>query len=256
VIYIPFNQIRCSHKLKNIQNYAEVAERLKLFLGKFQYLKKEFRSNAPAWKAGSRKGAQVQILSSAYNLLILLIIMAKLRPARCTREKKRPWTRQSRKKPRIGYVKGVPQTKIRRYVTGTRADYETSFYLTCTSKLQIRDNSIEAARIAISNYLQKNIKLNFYLSLRKYPFQIIREHKQAAVAGADRFFAGMRHSFGKPAGMAVIMNKNGILFELKIDKKYEHLAKNAFKRASQKLSGNYKIIEQESVKPKEITKIN
>ncbi|MCK4730553.1 MAG: 50S ribosomal protein L16 [Candidatus Aenigmarchaeota archaeon] len=182
--------------------------------------------------------------------------MAKLRPGRCTRELKRPWTRQSRKKPRVGYVKGVPQTKIRRYVTGSKTDYDTRFCLTITGKLQIRDNSIEAARISISNYLQKNIKLNFYLILRKYPFQVLREHKQAAVAGADRFFAGMRHAFGKPAGMAVVMNKGDVLFELRIDKKYEQFAKNAFKRASQKLSGNYKIIEQELAKPKETTKTN
>ncbi len=100
----------------------------------------------------------------------------------------------------------------------------------------------------------KNIKLNFYLILRKYPFQVLREHKQAAVAGADRFFAGMRHAFGKPAGMAVVMDRGGVLFELRVDKKYEHLAKNAFKRASQKLSGNYKVIEQEIIKPKETPK--
>lgn len=168
--------------------------------------------------------------------------MAKLRPARCTREKKRPWTRQSRKKPKIGYVKGVPQTKIRRFVTGTRKDYEKTFYLVSKSNLQIRDNSIEAARVAISNYLQKNLKQNFYLVLRKYPFQVLREHKQAAVAGADRFFSGMRHAFGKPAGRAVILNKGEILFELKIDKKYEKLAKEAFKRATAKLPGDYKFV--------------
>jgi len=168
--------------------------------------------------------------------------MAKLRPARCTREKKRPWTRQSRKKPKIGYVKGVPQTKIRRFVTGTRKDYEKTFYLVSKSNLQIRDNSIEAARVAISNYLQKNLKQNFYLVLRKYPFQVLREHKQAAVAGADRFFSGMRHAVGKPAGQAVLIKNGDILFELRIDKKYEKLAKEAFKRATAKLSGDYKIV--------------
>lgn len=168
--------------------------------------------------------------------------MAKLRPAKCIREKKRPWTRQSKKKPKKGYVKGVPQTKIRRFVTGTRADYEKIFYLVCGSNLQIRDNSIEAARIAISNYLQKNVKQSFYLVLRKYPFQVLREHKQAAVAGADRFFSGMRHAFGKPSGQAILINKGDILFELRIDKKYEKTAKEAFKRAKSKLSGDYKVV--------------
>ncbi len=168
--------------------------------------------------------------------------MAKLRPARCIREKKRPWTRQSRKKPRIGYVKGVPHTKIRRFITGTRGDYKKTFYLVGKSNLQVRDNALEAARIAISNYLQKRVKQSFYLILRKYPFQVLREHKQAAVAGADRFFSGMRHAFGKPAGQAVLLNKKDILFELRIDKKYEKVAKEAFKRAKSKLSGDYKVV--------------
>lgn len=168
--------------------------------------------------------------------------MGKIRPAKCYREKKRPWMRQSRKKPRIGYVKGVPQTKIRRFITGTRSDYEKTFYFIGKSNLQLRDNALEAARVAISNYLQKNVKQNFYLVLRKYPFQVLREHKQAAVAGADRFFSGMRHAFGKPAGQAVLLNKGDILFELKIDKQHEKVAKEAFKRAKSKLSGNYKVV--------------
>ena len=180
------------------------------------------------------------------NFLIILLnfcsIMAKLRPGRCVREKKRPWTRESRKKPREGYVKGVPPTRIRRFVTGTKKEYDMSFYLVSNSDLQVRDNALEAARVAISNYLQKNIKQNFYLVLRKYPFQVLREHKQAAVAGADRFFSGMRHAFGKPAGRAVILNKGEILFELKIDKKHEKLAKEAFKRATAKLPGDYKFV--------------
>jgi large subunit ribosomal protein L10e len=174
--------------------------------------------------------------------------MAKLRPAKCIREKKRPWTRQSRKKPRRGYVKGVPQTKIRRFVTGTRANYEKTFYLIGKSNLQLRDNALEAARVTISNYLQKNVKQSFYLVLRKYPFQVLREHKQAAVAGADRFFSGMRYAFGKPAGQAVLLNKNDILFELKIDKQYEKVAKEAFRRAKSKLSGDYEVCSYESKK--------
>ena len=168
--------------------------------------------------------------------------MAKLRPGKCTRGLKRPWTRQSRKKPRVGYVKGAPNTKIRRYVTGTKNEYEVVFYMVGESNLQIRDNALEAARVAISNYLQKNLKQNFYLILRKYPFHVVREHKQAAVAGADRFFSGMRHAFGKPAGQAVLMKKDQILFELRIDKKYDKIAKEALKRAKAKLSGGYKVV--------------
>ena len=178
--------------------------------------------------------------------------MAKLRPAKCYRRKKRPWTRISKKKPRKSYVKGVPNTKIRRYMTGTRQEYEKKYFLICDSTLQLRDNSIEAARVAMSNYIQKNIKLNFYLILRKYPFNILREHKQAAVAGADRFFSGMKHAFGRPCGQGIYTNKKDVLFELWIDEKDEEFAKKAFKMAKAKLSGKY-IITNETVckKPKE-----
>ncbi|OYT42697.1 MAG: 50S ribosomal protein L16 [Candidatus Aenigmarchaeota archaeon ex4484_56] len=168
--------------------------------------------------------------------------MAKLRPSRCYRTLKRPWTRQSKKKPRISYVKGVPNTRIRRYVTGINKVYDSKYFIVSKDSLQVRDNAIEAARVAISNYLQKHLKQNFYLILRKYPFHVLREHKQAAVAGADRYFSGMRHAFGKPCGQAVQLYKNNILFELRIDKKNDKLAREALKRAIAKLPGGYTIV--------------
>ncbi|MGC9310995.1 MAG: ribosomal protein L16, partial [Candidatus Aenigmatarchaeota archaeon] len=93
--------------------------------------------------------------------------MAKLRPARCYRVSKRPWTRQSRKKPRKGYVRGVPSLKIKRFRTGIRTDYDSTFSIVGKEDIQVRENAIEAARIAMSNYLQKNIKQEFHLVLRK-----------------------------------------------------------------------------------------
>lgn len=171
--------------------------------------------------------------------------MAKLRPARCYRIKKRPWTRQSRKRPKKGYVRGVPALKIKRFRAGQRADYDQIFFLVCNSDLQIRDNALESARIAVSNYLQKTIKQDYYLVLRKYPFQVIREHKQAAVAGADRFFSGMRRSFGKPGGNAVQLKPGEVLFELRASKKNEAFIKEAFKRAKAKMPGEYLTLIEE-----------
>ena len=113
--------------------------------------------------------------------------------------------------------------------------------LVSLSDLQVRDNSLEAARVAVSNYLQKEIKDNFYLVLIKYPFQVLREHKQAAVAGADRYFSGMKHAFGKPAGRAVQLNKNNVLFELNLYPRHEKFGREALRRAISKLPGNYRI---------------
>jgi len=70
--------------------------------------------------------------------------------------------------------------------------------------LQVRDNALESARIAIKNYLQSKLKDSEYrVVFVKFPHHILREHKLANVAKADRFFQGMRLAFGKPIGRAV-----------------------------------------------------
>jgi len=168
--------------------------------------------------------------------------MAKLRPGRCYRELKRSWTRQSKKKPKKGYVKGVPALRVRRFRTGKEIDYDLTLKLVSNSELQVRDNALEAARVAVSNYLQKQIKDNFFLTLVRYPFHVLKEHKQAAVAGADRYFSGMRRAFGKPCGSAVQLRKGDCLFELRIDSKNKKYAMEALRRAKTKLPGDYKIV--------------
>jgi large subunit ribosomal protein L10e len=167
--------------------------------------------------------------------------MVKLRPARCYRVKKRPWTRVSKRRPKKGYVRGVPSIKVKRFRTGQRAEYGQLYQIICNSDLQIRENALESARIAMSNYLQKHIKTDFYLVLRKYPFQVMREHKQAAVAGADRFFSGMRHSFGKPAGSAVMLKPGEVLFEIRANEKNFLVIKEAFVRAKAKMPGEFEL---------------
>lgn len=167
--------------------------------------------------------------------------MAKLRPGRCHRNLKRPWTRQSKRRPKKSYVKGVPALRVRRFRTGKERDYDMKLKLVSEANLQVRDNALESARVAISNYLQKELKDNFFLTLVRYPFQVLREHKQAAVAGADRYFSGMKHAFGKPAGRAVQLNKNHTLFELQLYQRHEKVGREAFRRAISKLPGSYKV---------------
>ncbi len=167
--------------------------------------------------------------------------MAKLRPGKCHKTLERPWTRQSKRRPRKGYVKGIPALRIRRFITGKERKYGMTLKLVSESDLQVRDNALEAARVAVSNYLQKEVKDNFFLVFLKYPFQVLREHKQAAVAGADRYFSGMKHAFGKPVGRAVQLNKNHTLFELQMYERHEKLGREALRRAISKLPGNYRI---------------
>ena len=168
--------------------------------------------------------------------------MAKTRPGRCYRRLERPWTRQSRKNPRLSYVKGAPPIRIRRFEMGNRnLAYDTVGYIISKSALQVRDIALEAARIAIVNYLDKAIGKNYFLKLRIYPFHVLREHKQAAVAQADRYFQGMRKPFGRPCGNAAQIKRGTILFEIHFFGKNSNYVKEAFRRAIHKLPGDYEV---------------
>jgi large subunit ribosomal protein L10e len=167
--------------------------------------------------------------------------MAKLRPARCYRKIQRPYTRQSQKKPRKGYVKGVPKPKIAQYEMGFKGDYSRRVFLIPDNTLQIRHNALEAARMSAIKYLEKNCK-EFFFKLRVYPFHVIRENPLATGAGADRFQQGMRQSFGKPIGMVAQVKKGQKLFEVQVNDASIGIAKTALKRASQKLPLKYRVI--------------
>ncbi len=167
--------------------------------------------------------------------------MAKLRPGKCYRKIERPYTRQSTRKPRMGYVKGVPKSKIAQFEMGIRKDYDKTLFLVPEQALQIRNNSLEAARIAVVKYIEKNCK-EFFVKLRIYPFHVIRENPLATGAGADRFQQGMRQSFGKPIGTAAQVRIGQKIFEVRVAKENVKIAKIALKRAMQKLPLKYKII--------------
>ena len=132
------------------------------------------------------------------------------RPARITKEFERPYTRTSKRKQKINYIKGIPGNRIARYNIGNaKIEGEAKFSLIPNEDIQVRDCALEAARVAAGSYIRKNLddKL-FFLKVNKIPHHIIREHAQAAVAQADRFYDGMRKPFGKPAGRAARI-KNG-----------------------------------------------
>lgn len=167
--------------------------------------------------------------------------MAKLRPGKCYRSIGRPYTRQSTRKPRMSYVKGVPKPKIAQYEMGTKKEYDVTLFLVPRQSLQIRHNSLEAARTAAVKYMEKKCK-EFFVKLRTYPFHVIRENPLATGAGADRYQQGMRQSFGKPIGTAVQLREGQKLFEIRVNKENINIAKEALNRASKKLPLKYSII--------------
>ena len=166
-----------------------------------------------------------------------------MRPGRCTRTVKRPWTRISKKKPRKSYVVGAPYPRIHQFEMGNKdKKFNTELWLVSEQAVQLRDNSLEAARVTCNKLLETELGTeNYYLRILVYPHQILREHSLATGAGADRYSMGMRKAFGRPKGRAARVTDNQRVILLKIDKKNIKIGRQALQRADKKLSGTFKI---------------
>lgn len=160
-----------------------------------------------------------------------------LRPAKCYRSLERPYTRQSQKKPRKGYVKGVPYPKITKFETGNgKKQFPAKAYLVSKAGVQIRHNALEAARIAANKVLSDNFgEGGYFLKILIFPHHVLRENALATGAGADRFQTGMRLSFGSPIGTAARVRPEQNLIEVRYNKGGDVAVKKALKIASSKL---------------------
>ena len=172
--------------------------------------------------------------------------MARIRPARTFRNiDPQAWTRYSQKKPRKNYVRAMPHTSLLVFKMGTEnKNYDLQLKLNVQEPIQLRSNSLEAARQIANRYLENNIPGNFLLRVLVYPHIVIREHKMASGAGADRISQGMNNAFGKPTGIAARMKKGQSVFMIATMKHNLPHAKEAFRRAASKLSGHYKTGEE------------
>lgn len=168
-----------------------------------------------------------------------------LRPGRTTRKIERPYTRVSRKKPRQSYVVGVPFPKIHQFEMGTKGEYNTTLHLIAERPVQIRHNSLEAARIVVNNFLTKKLGLNYFFKILVFPHHVIREKPIATGAGADRYSQGMRLSFGKPSSTAAQIKKGQNLMELLVNRESEKIGREALRKAGLKLPTPVKIVVEE-----------
>ncbi len=155
--------------------------------------------------------------------------MAKLRPARCIREPKLPYTRISRYK-RKSYVKTSLGTKVVQFVSGNiNKKFDAYVRVLASKTMVIRDNALEAARVAANKYLSEQLTdQGFRLQVVAYPHYFIREHKLAAIAQADRYTRGMSLAFGKVTGRGVHLKVGTEIFRIEVDKNnLEHAMKAA-----------------------------
>lgn len=160
-----------------------------------------------------------------------------LRPAKCYRGLERPYTRQSRRKPKKGYVKGVPYPKITKFETGAgKKDFDLTMYLVAKGDVQIRHNALEASRIAANKVMFEGTgEEGYFLKVLVFPHHVLRENPLATGAGADRFQTGMRMSFGKPIGTAARVKVGQKIIEVRTSQSKIGVAKLALKAASYKL---------------------
>ncbi|MGI0100825.1 MAG: 50S ribosomal protein L16 [Candidatus Micrarchaeaceae archaeon] len=169
--------------------------------------------------------------------------MARLRPARTMRTpNSQAWARYSLKKPRKNYIRALPHTSLLVFNMGVRSDsYDMEVTLRPQQPIQLRSNSLESARQVANKYLETEIPQGFYFKVLVYPHNVIREHKMATGAGADRISRGMSQAFGRPTFVAARVKEGQPVLMVRTMKTNKPAVMEAFKRAASKLSGTYKI---------------
>ncbi len=145
------------------------------------------------------------------------------------------------------YMGGVPGVQIIHYDMGNlqRNDFQVNLSLCSEEKCAIRHTALEAGRISANRLLSNKVgKTNYYMKLRVYPHEVIRENKQATGAGADRVSSGMRGAFGKNVGTAARVKKMQRIFTISVNREHFDIAKKALQSAGQKLPTSTRIIEE------------
>ena len=169
--------------------------------------------------------------------------MARLRSAStCRSPNSQAWARYSRRKPKKNYIKALPHTSLLIYKMGVDDPSFTAAYtLIPETDIQLRSNSLEAARQVTNKYLEASIPGAYFFRILVFPHNVIREHKMASGAGADRVSQGMSLSFGKPISVAARIKKGQPIFLMRTSEVNRAHIHEAMRRASRKLSGTYRI---------------
>jgi large subunit ribosomal protein L10e len=139
------------------------------------------------------------------------------------------------------YITGIPGSKIAQHNMGNLQtgpqDYPVQISLRLEEECQVRHGSLESARLSANRVMLKEVgQENYKMVLRKFPHQVLRENKQATGAGADRVSDGMRQAFGKPVGTAARVQANERVFTIYCDPEDADVAKDALRRAYNKMS--------------------
>ena len=112
---------------------------------------------------------------------------------------------------------------------------------------QIRNNSLESARIAANRQLELQLGHDLYvMKVVPFPHIVLREHKRINVAQADRFQEGMKRPYGKPTGTAARVKRGEPLIVIEVEQEGVEIAKEALKRAMDKFPVPSRIFVREN----------
>lgn len=141
------------------------------------------------------------------------------------------------------YMGGIPTCRVTQFDTGNvRGTFGWSLTLGTEEAAQVRDIALESARVSAVRVLEKAAPNEYHLKVRRFPHQVLREHKMAMGAGADRISDGMRRAFGKPVGRAVRAGIGTELLTVYTTETHLADAKEALRKASHKLPVPTRVI--------------
>ena len=164
-----------------------------------------------------------------------------------SKKKVRPYTRKSSVKSKA-FIKAVPQNKIVKFNMGNAKDFAANKYkynirMVAEEKAQIRDNALEACRMAINKNLDLKIPGNYYFRVKVFPHHILRENKIASGAGADRLSSGMSRAFGVTIGRAALIRPGKELFVVSCpDENSARVARDALIKIKAKIPCKNRVI--------------
>jgi large subunit ribosomal protein L10e len=169
--------------------------------------------------------------------------MARIRPARTMRTpNSMAWSRYSLKKPKKNYVRAMPRTSLIVFNMGNaKGHYDLELTLRPEQPIQLRSNALESARQVANKHLERELAAEYMFKVLVYPHNVIREHKMATGAGADRISRGMSQAFGRPVSVAARIREGQAIMVIRMMKENRAVGIEAFKRAASKLSGTYKV---------------
>ncbi len=140
-------------------------------------------------------------------------------------------------------MRGVPGIKIVHFDMGNpRREFQYEVSLLVKEPIQIRHNALESARVISHRYLEKKVgKANYYMKIRTYPHEVLRENRMALGSHADRYGDGMRKSFGKPVGTAARLGEDQKVISIWVDENNIAHAKEALRKAGHKFPAKVSV---------------